>query len=38
MSPALMLYFSAITPIAGSLLVKLQARLERLDYERHAED
>ncbi len=38
MSPLLMLYFSVGTPIAGFGLVRLQARLERWDYERHAED
>lgn len=38
MSPLLMVYFSAVTPFAGFGLVKLQARLERWDYERHAED
>jgi hypothetical protein len=37
MSPLLMVYFSAVTPFAGFGLVKLQARLERWDYERHAE-
>jgi hypothetical protein len=38
MSPLLMVYFSAITPFAGFGLVKLQARLEQWDYERHVED
>jgi hypothetical protein len=38
MSPLLMLYFSVGTPFAGYGLVRLQARLERWDYERHAED
>jgi hypothetical protein len=38
MSPLLMVYFSAVTPFAAFGLVKLQARLERWDYERHAED
>ena len=38
MSPLLMVYFSVATPVAGFGLVKLQARLERWDYERHAED
>jgi hypothetical protein len=38
MSPLLMLYFWVGTPVAGFGLVKLQARLERRDYERHAED
>lgn len=38
MSQLLMLYLSAGAPIAGLGLVKLQARLERWDYERHVED
>jgi hypothetical protein len=38
MSPLLMAYFSVGTPFAGFGLFKLQARLERWDYERHAED
>lgn len=38
MSPLLMMYLSAATPFAGLGLVKLQSRLERWDYERHAED
>jgi hypothetical protein len=38
MSPLLMVYFSAITPFVGFGLVRLQARLERWDYERHVED
>jgi hypothetical protein len=38
MSPLLMVYFSVGTPFAGFGLVKLQARLERWDYDRHAED
>ena len=38
MSPLLMFYFWAGTPVVGFGLVKLQARLERWDYERHAED
>jgi hypothetical protein len=38
MSPLLMVYFSAVTPFVGFGLVKLQARLERWDYERHAQD
>jgi len=38
MSPLLTLYFSAGTSLAGLGLVKLQARLERWSYERHAED
>ena len=38
MSPLLMVYFSVATPFAGSGLVTLQARLERWDHDRHAED
>jgi hypothetical protein len=38
MSPLLTLYFSAGMSFAGLGLLKLQARLERWDYERHAED
>jgi hypothetical protein len=38
MSPLLMVYFSVGTPFAGLGLFRLQARLERWDYERHAED
>jgi hypothetical protein len=37
MSPLLMVYFSVIAPFAGFGLW-LQARLERWDYQRHAED
>jgi hypothetical protein len=38
MSPLLTLYFSSGMSFAGLGLLKLQARLERWDYERHAED
>jgi hypothetical protein len=38
MSPLLMAYFSVGTPFAGYGLLRLQARLERWDYDRHAED
>jgi hypothetical protein len=38
MNPLLMVYFSAGSSFAGFGLLKLQARLERWDYERHAED
>jgi hypothetical protein len=38
MNPLLMVCFSAATPLAGIGLLNLQARLERWDYERHAED
>jgi hypothetical protein len=34
----LLICLSAATPIAGLGLVELQARLERWDYERHAQD
>ena len=38
MSPLLTLYFSAGSSFAGLGLLKLQARLERWAYQRHAED
>jgi hypothetical protein len=38
MSPLLMVTFSIVAPIVGSCLVTLQARLERWDHDRHAED
>jgi hypothetical protein len=38
MNSMLTLYFSAGASIAGFGLLKLQARLERWVYERHAED
>jgi hypothetical protein len=38
MSPLLTLYFCTGSSFAGLGLLKLQARLERWDYERHAED
>jgi hypothetical protein len=38
MSPLLIVYFSVGTPFVGYGLVRLQARLERWDYRRHAED
>jgi hypothetical protein len=38
MSPLLMVSFSIAAPIVGSCLVTLQARLERWDHDRHAED
>jgi len=37
MSPLLMVYLLC-TPVVGFSLVRLQARLERWDHERHAED
>jgi hypothetical protein len=38
MSPLVMLSFSIAMPIAGFGLMTLQARLERWDHDRHAED
>jgi hypothetical protein len=38
MSPLLMVYFSVGTSVVGYGLVRLQARLEQWDYQRHAED
>lgn len=38
MNPLLMVCLSAGTPFAGLALLKLQTRLERWDYERHADD
>jgi hypothetical protein len=38
MSLLLMVYFSIAVPLGGFGLVTLQARLERWDQERHAED
>ncbi|AYE94181.1 hypothetical protein C0J29_04620 [Mycobacterium paragordonae] len=38
MSPMLVVLLSAAAPVAGLGLLQLQARLERWDYERHAED
>jgi hypothetical protein len=38
MNPLLTLYFSAGVPFVGLGLLKLQARLERWAYDRHAED
>jgi hypothetical protein len=38
MSPLLLLSFSIATPFAGFGLMTLQARLERWDHDRHAED
>jgi hypothetical protein len=38
MNPVLMLYFSAGASFAGFGLLKLQARLERWSYDRHAGD
>jgi hypothetical protein len=38
MNPLLTVYFSAGASFAGLGLLKLQARLERWAYQRHAED
>jgi hypothetical protein len=38
MSPLLVVSFSIAAPVVGSCLVTLQARLERWDHDRHAED
>jgi hypothetical protein len=38
MSALMLVFLSAVTPVAGLGLVQLQARLERWDYERHADD
>ena len=38
MNLLVMTFFSLGSPLAGVGLVELQARLERWDYERHAED
>jgi hypothetical protein len=38
MNPLLMVYFSVGASFAGVALLKLQARLERWAYQRHAED
>lgn len=38
MTPLLLVCIAAAAPIAGVGLLNLQARLERWDYERHAED
>jgi hypothetical protein len=38
MSALMLVFLSAVIPVAGLGLVQLQARLERWDYERHAED
>ena len=38
MTPLLLACIAAAAPLAGFGLLNLQARLERWDYERHAED
>jgi hypothetical protein len=38
MTPLLLVCVAAATPVVGIGLMHLQARLERWDYERHADD
>jgi hypothetical protein len=38
MTPLLLVCLSVATPLAAMGLLNVQARLERWDYERHAED
>lgn len=38
MSALLLACIAAATPVVGAGLMQLQARLERWDYERHADD
>lgn len=38
MTPLLLICIAAATPVVGVALLHLQARLERWDYERHADD
>jgi hypothetical protein len=38
MTPLLLVCIAAATPVVGIGLMQLQARLERWDYERHADD
>ena len=38
MTPLLLVCLAAATPVVGIGLIQLQARLERWDYERHADD
>ncbi|MDT5139319.1 MAG: hypothetical protein QOD58_3581 [Mycobacterium sp.] len=38
MSPMLLVLLTAAAPVGGLGLLQLQARLERWDYERHADD
>ncbi len=38
MTPLLLVCLAVAAPVAGFGLMNLQARLERWDYERHAED
>ncbi|BAX90902.1 hypothetical protein MSG_00739 [Mycobacterium shigaense] len=38
MTPLLLVCLATVMPVVGVGLMQLQARLERWDYERHAED
>ncbi len=38
MTPLLLVCIAAATPLMGAGLVRLQERLERWDYNRHAQD
>jgi hypothetical protein len=38
MTAPLLICIAAVAPVVGVGLMQLQARLERWDYERHAED
>jgi hypothetical protein len=38
MTPLLVVFICAGTPLVGLGLVELQSRLERWDYDRHAQD
>ncbi len=38
MTPLMVVCIAVVAPVAGAGLLQLQARLERWDYERHAED
>ncbi len=38
MTPLLLVCIAAVTPLVGAGLMRLQERLERWDYERHADD
>jgi hypothetical protein len=38
MTPLLLVCVAAVAPVVGVGMLQLQARLERWDYERHADD